>query len=159
MDSLKIAEIAEEYRAKPGALIQVFQEIHALENYLPPAAIRLAADKLGIPHSKAFSVATFYSSFRLEPKGRHTVTLCVGTVCYLKGSKNISESIQREFQVKPNGTSPDGEFTLLHVNCLGACAMAPVMMVDGKYHGGLSAGSAVGTLRKVAAGESVGSAS
>jgi NADH:ubiquinone oxidoreductase subunit E len=93
------------------------------------------------------------------PKGEHTITLCLGTVCYLKGANKISETIQQEFQVKPGGTSPDGKFTFAPVNCLGACALAPVMVVDEEYYGGLTTDSAVEILRDIAAGKAVAPAS
>ena len=99
-------------------------------------------------------VATFYSPFRLQPKGEHTITLCLGTVCYLKGADQIAAVIQDEFQVAPGGTSPDGKFSFSPVNCLGAlCALAPVMAVDGEYFGDLSAGSALDILQRIAAGK------
>ena len=135
MDSLKIAEIAEGYRGKPGAVIQVFQEIHALENYLPPEAIRLVADKLGIPHSKAFSVATFYSAFSLEPRGKKVVRVCLGTACHIGGGGQVLERFASELGVDAGGTTADMTFTLETVRCLGACAMAPLVHVGGSYHG------------------------
>ena len=96
-----------------------------------------------MPMSRLFAVATFYSSFRLAPKGAHEVTLCMGTVCYLKGAPGISEAICREFRVEPGGTTRDRLFSLNAVNCVGACALAPVMIVDGKYYDGVNPESAI----------------
>ena len=135
MDSLKIAEIAEAYKGKPGALIQVFQEIHALENYLPPEAIRLAADKLGIPQSRAFGVATFYHAFSLEPRGKKVVKVCLGTACHIRGGRQVLERFASALGIEAGGTTADGAFTLETVRCLGACAMAPLVHVGGNYHG------------------------
>jgi len=101
--------------------------------------------------SRLYAVATFYASFRLAPKGQHEVTLCVGTVCYLKGAGRISQRIQEEFQVEAGGTTTDGLFTFQAVNCVGACAVAPVMIVDGKFHNGLTPESAADILRSLPA--------
>jgi NADH:ubiquinone oxidoreductase subunit E len=98
-------------------------------------------------------VATFYASFRLAPKGQHEVTLCVGTVCYLKGADRILESICREFRVEAGGTTPDRLFTLSAVNCVGACAVAPVMIVDGQYYNAVTPDSAGKVLRALPAEE------
>jgi NADH:ubiquinone oxidoreductase subunit E len=109
--------------------------------------------QLAVPLSRIYSVASFYSSFRLMPKGDHTIQLCMGTVCFLKGAGQISERIQQEFNLVAGGTSPDRKFTFSPVNCVGACALAPVMIVDGEYYGGVTVDSAVELLHKIAAGE------
>ena len=96
--------------------------------------------------SRLYAVATFYSSFRLAPKGAHEVTLCMGTVCYLKGAPRIAEAISQEFQVEPGSTTRDRLFTFQAVNCVGACAVAPVMLVDGKYYENVTPTSAVEVL-------------
>jgi len=93
--------------------------------------------------SRLYAVATFYSSFHLAPKGAHEVTLCMGTVCFLKGAGSISEAVCREFRVEPGSTTRDGLFTLQVVNCVGACAVAPVMLVDGKYYESVTPASAL----------------
>ncbi|MFI5358400.1 MAG: NADH-quinone oxidoreductase subunit NuoE, partial [Opitutales bacterium] len=147
--------ILDRYGASPDMLIPMMQDIQAAEGYLPRGHLQALARELGVPLSQIYSVATFYASFRMQPKGKHIITLCMGTVCYLKGADQISAVIQEEFQVSPGGTSPDQMFTLAPVNCLGACALAPVMVVDGEYFGGLSAGSAVDLLQKIAAGKRV----
>ena len=139
-------------------LIPMMQDIQTAEGYLPREQLRIAGHELGVPLSRIYSVATFYASFRLQPKGEHTITLCMGTVCYLKGADQIAAAIQEEFQVPPGGTSPDGKFSFAPVNCLGACALAPVMVVDGEYFGGLTATSAVDILQKIAAGKPVAAA-
>jgi NADH-quinone oxidoreductase subunit E len=151
----RIAAIVKRYDGDAGMLIPMMQDIQEEFGYLPGDKLADLSSCLGVPLPRIYGAATFYSSFRLQPRGEHTITLCMGTVCYLRGADQISEAIQREFDVKPNRTSPDGKFTLLQVNCLGACALAPVMVVDGEYHGGVSAGSAVDILGKVAAGEAV----
>jgi NADH-quinone oxidoreductase subunit E len=151
-ETADVLGIVERYSGDRGMLISMMQDIQAECGYLPQSELRELSRSLDVPLAQLFSIATFYASFRLMPKGDHTVSLCMGTVCFLKGAEKISRAIQEEFGLVPGGTSPDGKFTYSPVNCVGACALAPVMVVDGKYHGGLTADSAVELLRKVAAG-------
>ncbi len=148
-----VSGIIERYAADPGMLIPMMQDLQAEHGYLPQAELKELASGLCVPLARIYGVATFYASFRLVPKGDHTVQLCLGTVCFLKGAGKISEALQREFQLVPGGTSPDGKFTFSPVNCVGACALAPVMVVDGQYYGGLAVDSAVELLHKIAAGD------
>lgn len=141
------AEIAARYNGEIGMLIPMMQDLQAQCGYLPADYLRALADCVDVPLSRVYAVATFYSSFRLAPKGQHEVTLCVGTVCHLKGADKISETICKEFQVKPGETTPEGLFSFLPVNCVGACALAPVMVVDGKYYDGVTPKSAMAILR------------
>jgi NADH-quinone oxidoreductase subunit E len=150
-----VTEIIERYAADPGMLIPMMQDIQATYGYLPQAELQELSGGLAVPLARIYSVATFYASFRLVPKGEHTIQLCMGTVCFLKGADKISDAIQREFQLVPGGTSPDGKFTFSPVNCVGACALAPVMVVDGQYHGGLVVDTAVELLHKIAEGGAV----
>ena len=150
-----VAGIVQRYMGDPGMLIPMMQDVQAECGYLPQAELKELARRLAVPLAQIYSVATFYSSFRLMPKGDHTVQLCMGTVCFLKGAGKISEALQQEFELVPGGTSPDGKFTFSPVNCVGACALAPVMVVDGEYYGGLEVHSAMELLHKIAAGEAV----
>jgi NADH-quinone oxidoreductase subunit E len=138
-----IDKILDRYEADQGMLIPMMQDLQAEYGYLPPEELRSLSKRLVIPLTRIYGVATFYSSFRLAPKGQHDVTLCMGTVCYLKGSPQISEAISEEFAVQPGGTTEDRLFTLQAVNCVGACALAPVMIVDGNYHDGVTPASAL----------------
>ena len=133
-----IEKVVGRYDAEVGMLIPMMQDLQAECGYLPADQLRRLAKRVDVPLSRVFAVATFYASFRLAPKGLHEVTLCVGTVCYLKGSGEISEMICKEFQVEAGGTTPDGLFSFQPVNCVGACALAPVMIVDGEYHDGVT---------------------
>ena len=144
-----IEEIVSRYDGEVGMLIPMMQDIQAECGYLPVEQLRVLSASLDVPLSRIYAVATFYSSFRLAPKGRHEVTLCVGTVCYLKGAGAISQMIEAEFQVAPGGTTPDGLFSFQPVNCVGACALAPVMIVDGEYHDGVSVDAARELLRSL----------
>jgi NADH:ubiquinone oxidoreductase subunit E len=145
-DNTIIEQIVDRYDAEVGMLIPMMQDLQAECGYLPVDQLHLLAKRLELPLSRLYSVATFYSSFRLAPKGAHEVTLCMGTVCYLKGANVISEAISREFRVEPGGTTPDRLFTFQAVNCVGACAVAPVMIVDGKYYDGVTPASAIEVL-------------
>lgn len=145
----QIEEIVARYDADPDMLIPMLQDVQAECGYLPADHLRRLARRLGVPLSRVYHVATFYASFRLAPKGRHEVTLCVGTVCHLKGAGEISERIRREFQVDPGGTTPDGGFSFQPVNCVGACALAPVMIVNGQYHAAVTPDRALEILRSL----------
>lgn len=148
-----VASIIQRYAGDSGMLIPMMQDMQAEFGYLPQAELKELSGGLGVPLAQIYSVATFYSSFRLMPKGDHTIQLCMGTVCFLKGVDKISQAIQSEFELVPGGTSPDGKFTFSPVNCVGACALAPVMVLDGEYHGGLTVDSAVELLHKTVAGD------
>jgi NADH:ubiquinone oxidoreductase subunit E len=147
-----VLEVIQRYENDRGMLIPMMQDLQAEYGYLPPEELKRLAAELGVPLSRVYGVAMFYSSFRLSPKGQHEVTLCMGTVCYLKGAPKISEAICSEYEIKPGGTTADRLFTLQAVNCVGACALAPVMIVDGKYYDGVTPDSALAVLRGLAEG-------
>ena len=137
-----VEKIVRRYDGDVGMLIPMMQDLQAECGYLPLEPLRRLAERLELPLSRLYAVATFYASFRLAPKGLHEVTLCVGTVCHLKGAGAISQMIQKDFQVAPGGTTPDGLFSFQPVNCVGACALAPVMIVDGQYYDAMTIESA-----------------
>jgi len=141
-----IEQIVSHYDGDAGMLIPMMQDLQSECGYLSPDHLRSLAKRLEVPLSRLYAVVTFYASFRLAPKGAHDVTLCMGTVCFLKGAGAISEAICKEFRVEPGGTTRDRLFTFQAVNCIGACAVAPVMVVDGKYYGGVTAASAIEVL-------------
>lgn len=149
-----VERVIERYRRDEGMLIPMLQDIQAEHGYLPPEAVRELAVKLGVPLMRIYSVSTFYASFLHAPKGQHEVTLCMGTVCYLKGANKILDAVCREYHVQPGGTTEDRLFTLQGVNCVGACALAPVMIVDGNYHGGVTPESALEIIAGLARAES-----
>jgi len=145
-----VKEIVGRYDAETGMLIPMMQDIQAEHGYLPRDALVELSEELAVPLSRIYSVATFYASFRLSPKGRHEVTLCMGTVCHLKGAGEIAERVCTEFEVEPGGTTPDRLFSFQAVNCVGACALAPVMVVDGQYYDHMTPEKAVRVLRGLA---------
>lgn len=142
-ESELIEQIIGRYDGDAEMLIPMMQDLQAECGYLPVDNLHYLASRLKLPLSRLYAVATFYSSFRLAPKGAHEVTLCMGTVCYLKGAPSISEAISKEFQVEPGSTTRDGLFTFQAVNCVGACAVAPVMLIDGKYYESVTPESAL----------------
>lgn len=146
-----IEQIVDRYDGESGMLIPMMQDLQSECGYLPVEHLRYLGGRLKVPMSRLYAVATFYSSFHLAPKGAHEVTLCMGTVCFLKGAPNISEAVCREFRVEPGGTTRDRLFTFQAVNCVGACAVAPVMIVDGKYYDGVTPTSALEVLHGLAA--------
>ena len=150
-----VAAVVERYGRDVGMLIPMMQDLQAEFGYLPQEELKKLSRAVGVPLSRIYGIATFYASFRLVPKGEHTVTLCMGTVCYLKGANRISEALQKDLGLVPGGTIADGKFTFCPVNCLGACALAPVMVVDNEYFGGLTPASAMELLQRIAAGEKV----
>jgi len=131
---IDIDEIIERYPSKPEYLIFLLQDIQAAFNYISPEALSLVCDHTGVPLSRAYAVATFYQSFSLEPKGEHEIKVCQGTACHLKGAPRLVEDLERRLGVSPGQTTEDLQFTLETVNCLGCCALSPVVVVDGEYH-------------------------
>jgi NADH-quinone oxidoreductase subunit E len=146
MDRELVTQIVARYEGDSGMLIPMMQDLQAEYGYLPAEQLRVIAEELKVPLTRVYGVAMFYSSFRMAPKGAHEVTLCMGTVCHLKGAPRISEAICQEYGIEPGGTTPDRLFTLQAVNCVGACALAPVMIVDGKYYDGVTPDSALDIL-------------
>jgi NADH-quinone oxidoreductase subunit E len=118
-----------------ASLIAVLEGIQAQYRYLPFEALVLASERLGVPLSQAFSVATFYHAFSLQPKGTHCLHVCMGTACHVRGSPQVLDRLQTKLGVKPGGTTRDRQYTLETVNCLGACALGPIVVTDGEYSG------------------------
>ncbi|MBW1615203.1 MAG: NAD(P)H-dependent oxidoreductase subunit E [Deltaproteobacteria bacterium] len=129
-----INEILQKYPAASEYLIFLLQDIQEAYGYISGENMEIVCEHINVPISRAYSVATFYKSFRLEPKGEHEIKVCLGTACHLKGGGRLAEELQRRIGVEPGCTSKDMRYTLETVNCVGACALSPVMIVDEKYH-------------------------
>jgi NADH:ubiquinone oxidoreductase subunit E len=138
-DIAPLEEILAGYPAEEASLIQVLQDVHRTYNYLPCDVLARVADALGVPLAKVFSVATFYKAFSLVPQGRTVVKVCTGTACHIRGAGQLVDELRRELGIAPGETTEDMAFTVRTVNCVGACAMAPVLIVGGTYHGGAKA--------------------
>jgi NADH:ubiquinone oxidoreductase subunit E len=126
--------VLERYPDKKGALLPILQDLNSEYRYLPEDALRYVAESLEMTLSKVFHVATFFTAFSLKPRGRHTIKVCLGTACHVRGSPKVLDAFSRKLGVAPQETTPDGEVTLETVNCLGACALGPTVMVDEEYH-------------------------
>jgi len=118
-----------------GSLIAALEEIQERYRYLPPEALILASERLGVPLSQAYSVATFYNAFSLKPKGKHCMHVCMGTACHVRGSPQVLDRLESKLGIKAGDTTRDHLFTLETVNCLGACALGPIVVADGDYSG------------------------
>ena len=141
-------EAITKYKGTKGALIPMLQEAQEIYGYLPKEAMQRLAKGLGVPFSKVYGVVTFYSQFHLKPRGKYIVRLCQGTACHVRGASNVFDAISKNLGVDKNETTADLQYTLETVACLGACGLAPVMMVNDNTHGRLSPDKAVSTVRK-----------
>jgi NADH-quinone oxidoreductase subunit E len=131
----KTKEIVKKHGKDKSSLIAVLQDIQDVFNYLPKEALTSAGIALGIPASRVYEVATFYTTFSLKPRGEHIVKICMGTACHVRGASAIQDKMERTIGIKPGETSADNKFTLETVNCVGACALGPVVVIDTEYHG------------------------
>ena len=120
---------------RPEALIEALHAAQEAFGFLDDDALEFVGDTLGVPHSRVFGVATFYSFFTLKPQGEHTCVVCTGTACYINGAADIIGAFGRELGVKPKGTTADGKISLLTARCIGACSLAPAVVVDGNMRG------------------------
>ncbi len=141
-DFSKLPEIFAKHQPDGAQLIMLLQDIQREYRYLPCEALKQTADYLHVPLSKVFSVATFYNAFSLNPKGEKVVRICVGTACHIRGAKLIQDQIENELKIKAGQTTSDMKFSLEVVACVGACAMAPVVIVNEQYHGSVKVSGA-----------------
>ncbi len=133
VDPEQIRRIVAKHREDRGGLIAVLQDIQTLHGYLPEDALRMVAEETGRSLVDIYGAATFYRSFTLQPRGRHLICACLGTACHVRGAPRVVEEFERQLGVKAGETTSDKEFTLETVNCLGACALGPIVVVDGHY--------------------------
>jgi len=131
----KVTQVLKQYQHEKGMLVSVLQDIQSVYNYLPPEALKQASTSLDIPLSQVYSVATFFKAFSLEPRGRHLIHVCLGTACHVRGGARILERLERELSIKSGETTKDLRYTLETVNCVGACALGPMVIIDGEYSG------------------------
>jgi len=130
-----VQSIVARYGFREHALIAVLQEIQRQANWLPPEDLATVARLLGVPESRVYGIASFYRAFSLKPRGKHVVHVCLGTACHVRGGVRVKEAVERQLGIAAGETTKDLNFTLETVNCLGACALGPVAVVDGQYHG------------------------
>lgn len=144
----KLDEIIQRYKDKPGSLIPVLEEAQMVLEYLPVSVQKRIANGLNLPFSRVFGVVTFYSFFTMTPRGRHTIRVCLGTACYVRGGKAIAETLEKTLGVKEGGTTADRRFTYETVRCLGACGLGPVVVIDNEVHGRIKPAKLKDTLNK-----------
>jgi NADH-quinone oxidoreductase subunit E len=134
----RIDQIIDRYETEKGILIQVLLDIQHEFNWIPKEAIKRVSVRLKIPYSQIFRIASFYTALNLKPIGRHLVRVCVGTACYIRGAPRILDFVEDKLGIKSGETTSDCKFSLETVNCLGCCALGPVIEIDGKYFGKLN---------------------
>lgn len=143
---MKLDEILKKYQGATGALIPVLQEVQNLYGYLPKDVMQHMAEKMEIPISQIYGVVTFYAQFHLTPRGKNVIRVCQGTACHVRGAKEILQEIEEELKIKAGGTTEDLLFTLETVACIGACGLAPVLMINENTYGRLTPESIMGIL-------------
>ena len=147
MERERVDQIIEKYGKDPSYLIQVLLDIQSENNWLPGEVLQRVAGQLDVPLTRVQHIATFYKAFSLVPKGRHNVHICMGTACHVRGAARVLDTVQDVTGIKPGETDLDLKFSLETVNCLGCCALGPVMEVDGKAHGKMTPGQSAEVLK------------
>ncbi|MBR6241933.1 MAG: NAD(P)H-dependent oxidoreductase subunit E [Ruminococcus sp.] len=134
----QLLKVIEEKKGDKGALMPILQKAQEIYGYLPIEVQKIISDKTGTPLEKIYGVVTFYAQFSLYPKGEYTISVCLGTACYVKGSGDIYDKLQEKLGISGGECTPDGKFSLDACRCIGACGLAPVMSINGEVHGRLT---------------------
>lgn len=145
MTAISLNDVLQGRRSQPHQLIEVLQDIQDLFGYISPDAMRIVAQELGVPLIDVYRVAKFYKAFSLQPRGKHVITICTGTACHVRGSSLLLDQIKGLLRIETGQTTADGLFTLECVNCVGACALGPIIAHNGKYEHHMTPGK----LRKI----------
>jgi NADH-quinone oxidoreductase subunit E len=146
MDSDRIDQIIDKHQGEASSLIQILLDIQSENHWLPKEVLERVSEKLRVPLTRIQHIATFYKAFSLVPKGRHEIHICMGTACHVRGAPRVLDTVQGLTGIKPGETDLDLKFSLETVNCLGCCALGPVMEIDGKTHGKMSPGQTADVL-------------
>jgi len=131
----KIKSILARYQGDAGMLVAILQDVQVEYNYLPREALEKVSEGLDIPLSQVYSVASFFKAFSLKPRGRHLINVCLGTACHVRGTGRVLDEVERELGIRSGETTKDMKYTLETVNCVGACALGPIVVIDGNYSG------------------------
>ncbi len=153
MDNERIDQIIDKYQSDASSLIQILLEIQRENRWLPKEALERISKKLGVPLNQIQQIGTFYKVFSLVPKGRHEIHVCTGTACHVRGAPRLLDSVQGQVGISPGETDLDLKFSLETVNCVGCCALGPVIVMDGQYHGQMNPRKVTSMLSTYAAGE------
>ena len=140
MPDSKLYSILQERRSQPHQLIEVLQDVQKKYGYISKNSMKIISKELGVPLMEVYSVVSFYKSFSLKPRGKNVITVCMGTACHVRGAKLVSNQAAGQLKIDPGETTQDGLFTVEHVNCLGACALGPVVTQNESYHHHMSPG-------------------
>ena len=138
MEQTQVDAILDRNGCEQSNLLAIMQDIQAEANWLPRKALERVAERVGVSVAHLYRLATFFEAFHLEPRGKHIWTVCMGTACHVRGARLLSEKLERDMDVDERGNTGDMEHTVEEVNCVGACALGPLIIVDGKYHGNMS---------------------
>jgi len=144
----KVSAILDKYNRDKAFLVSILQDIQTEYRYLPKDVLKQVGQDLAIPMSQVYHVSTFFKAFSLEPRGEHMITVCLGTACHVRGAPSVLDEAKRQLGIEPGENTPDMKYTLETVNCVGACALGPIVVVDGKYHGQMSPGRLNEVLKK-----------
>ncbi len=149
MDNDRIDQIIDKYQGKASSLILILMEIQHVHHWLPKEALVRVSERLDVPLSRVRQIASFYKTFSLVPTGSHELHVCTGTSCHLRGSQQVLDTIEELLGIKPGETAADSKFSLETVNCLGCCALGPVLEVDGEHHGKMVPAKTADVLKNV----------
>ncbi|MBU2550083.1 MAG: NAD(P)H-dependent oxidoreductase subunit E [Proteobacteria bacterium] len=149
MPSPTLDPILEGRRSQPHQLIEVLQDVQSLYGYIPEEAMRCVSTELGVPLMEVYRVASFYKAFSLKPRGKNVITMCQGTACHVRGAKLLLNQATGQLGVEPGEMTPDGLFTVQRVNCLGACALGPVVTENGSYYHHMTPGRLRGLIESL----------
>jgi NADH-quinone oxidoreductase subunit E len=149
LETATLDTILERHGRNPANIIAILQDIQSAANWLPEEDLRLVCQALEIPLSKMMALATFYKAFSLKPRGKHIVQVCLGTACHVRGGERIQGAVERELGIAGGETDEDLQWTLETVGCLGACALGPIIVVDGEYHGQMTSAKATRLLSRI----------
>jgi len=144
----KVKQVLQKHKHDKSLLVDILQDIQAENGYLPKEVLVETSKGLGVPLSHVYSVATFFKAFSLTPRGRHLINVCMGTACHVRGAVKVAEKIEEELGIKTGETTPDLKFTLETVNCVGACALGPMVIIGEDYHGEMTPEGIVSVLKE-----------
>jgi len=144
-----VAKAVQKWQKKPGSLIMALHEIQSRYGYVPREVSMEVAQLMNVPLARIYEVLTFYNYFRIDPPGKHNVSVCLGTACYLKGSASVQTALAQTLSLNKDGTTADGEFHVETVRCVGCCGLAPVVVIDGATHGKVTPTTVLATIEEL----------
>ena len=156
MELQKVDTIIDANGASASSLLAIMQDVQDEARYLPREAMTRISERLSIPVAQVYRMATFFESFHLEPRGKHICTVCMGTACHVRGATRLVEQLERDLDIPSGGTTKDLAFTIEEVNCVGACALGPLVIIDGDYKGNMTSGKLQKVVKRMQKAEAKG---